>query len=191
MAMTKDAKRKAKKKKLAKIKSLKLNQMSGRLDTTSTIYEAEWGILVHQPSLSVDDLHPLDKDKANELIRQIEGSGERATIKRRKGGSYVILECPQTFATADVAYEDGLVDPIDIIIENDLPTITKFLGFVVCDGNGKFLAKDGDHITVPERAYMFESIPDADKVAQTYDFGFTTMLFEIGSTVITAVVKPS
>ncbi|MGL1337438.1 hypothetical protein ACSTJQ_12715 [Vibrio parahaemolyticus] len=191
MAMTKDAKRKAKKKKLAKSKSLKLHQMSGRLDTTSTIYEAEWGILVHQPSLSVDDLHPLDKGKACELIRQIEDSGERATIKRRKGGSYVILECPQTFETADVAYDDGLVDPIDIIIENDLPATTKFLGFVVCDGDGKFLANDGGHITVPERAYMFESIPDADKVAQTYDYGFTTMVFEIGSTIITAVVKPS
>ncbi|NMU25250.1 hypothetical protein HKB21_06415, partial [Vibrio parahaemolyticus] len=81
--------------------------------------------------------------------------------------------------------------PIDIIIENDLPTITKFLGFVVCDGNGKFLAKDGGHITVPERAHMFESIPDADKVAQTYDQGFSTMVFEIGTTIITAVVKPS
>ncbi|CAK2842786.1 conserved hypothetical protein [Vibrio crassostreae] len=188
---SKDQKRKQKKKQKAAKKNMEINQRRGRVVFGCNILQGEWGILVHQADVPMEKLHPQDKDQVISELAKMKDDGVLASVKRRSDGSFAIVHSPERFDTADIAYEDGEVDPADVMADNDLHQYTKFLGFVVCNGNGMFVAPDGETFTnVPEKAYLFEEIPPADQKAQEYERGFTSMLFDTGHNIILAVVKP-
>ncbi|MDF4421657.1 hypothetical protein [Vibrio parahaemolyticus] len=188
---SKQQKRQSKKKKEALKKHSVTQSRIGRVQFGRKLSSAEWGLLVHKANVPLSKLHPDDVEKTKEEIAKLSEEGILASVKKREDGSLLIIENPEPFDTAEEAYEDGLVDPLDIMVNGDLPTHTKYLGFVVCNGNGKFIAPDGESLTeVPEKARMFDDQTEAHELANTIDRGFVSMVFDTGANVVLAVVMP-
>ncbi|HFI9381255.1 TPA: hypothetical protein ACGSTL_001410 [Vibrio parahaemolyticus] len=188
---SKQLKRLAKKKKVASRKRAASLARIGRVQFGRKLSSAEWGVLVHKANVPLSKLHPDDFDKTKEEMAKLSEEGILASVKMREDGSFLIIETPQPFDTAVEAYEDGLVDPLDIMVDGGLPAQTKYLGFVVCNGDGKFISPDGVDLTeAPEKALMFEDQMAAHERANTIERGFVSMVFDTGANVVLAVVMP-
>lgn len=184
-------KRQAKKVKEASRKRAITESNIGRVQFGRSISSIEWGVLVHQSNVPLSYLHHDDVDRTKEEMAKLTQEGILSSVKRRKDGSFIIIECPQSFDTAQEAYEDGLVEPLDIILNGGLPAHTKHLGFVVCNGNGMFISPDGVGLTeVPKHALMFSGQFDAHECANRFERGFVSMVFDTGNDVVLAVVMP-
>lgn len=189
---TKAAKRQAKFKKSNSKKNANKQARIGRFLATRKIVFAEWGELVHEANVPLSKLHSEDVQSALDALAAREAEGVKASIKKRSDGSFVLVDYPARFETADIAYEDGSVDPLDIIQDNGLPEHTEWLGYTVCNGDGMHMAKDQSSLVAkPEDGHLTFELEESDKLAGKFENGFSSMVFDTGNNILLAVVKPS
>ncbi|MEF1300464.1 hypothetical protein QTO17_00850 [Vibrio owensii] len=124
---SKQQKRQSKKKKEALKKHSVTQSRIGRVQFGRKLSSAEWGLLVHKANVPLSKLHPDDVEKTKEEIAKLSEEGILASVKKREDGSLLIIENPEPFDTAEEAYEDGLVDPLDIMVNGDLQHILSTL----------------------------------------------------------------
>ena len=114
IAHTKSIKRKNK----LKAKKAKLISKQGRVIFRETLPAIEWANLVHRPNVSIAIIHPDDKQQAAYEIERRAIKGINSSIKERTDKTLAIVNTPAALSTAEHAYEDGLIDPLDVIVNN-------------------------------------------------------------------------
>lgn len=173
IAHTKNIKRKNK----LKAKKAKLISKQGRVIFRETLPAIEWANLVHSPNVSIAKIHPDDRQQAAYEIERRAIKGINSSIKERTDKTLAIVNTPAALSTAEHAYEDGLIDPLDVIVNNGLPDSTNFDGYIICNGNGGFLCENGNTKEDPREAFAYSDQMKAQEKCTNQPQHFVSMLF--------------
>lgn len=170
----------------------KAQEIAGRIQFKCSISSEEWGNLIHNKSVKYCDINANDIYPLKCALLDLEDKGIHATVKERQNGSLVIVNTPAALNSAEDAYDDGLLDPLDIMSNSGMPESTEFLGFTICDCDGKFLGNDGVSFVAKNAGWMLLSDQlDAEKLCSTFKSSFVSMAFKNNNNIALAVVQPS